>query len=432
MSSFYFHEIPNEIINIIIDTNPDEIYSNLFFSKEEILCVIIIIINSIFIFMPGKKQKYDLPLFITVTPALLLTMFFISSPINIAVNKVIKNFDKTKFNAEIISKKKSFYWDAKTTINNKQTVIIFLGETHRGDYLHFNGYHKNTTPNLDKEKIISFNNSISQGAYTLISTPMILTRKTVGDSGLYPEKSLISAYKEAGFETWYVSYLSRSHIGDNEINLIANEANHYIRSNVNTSTLKEILKEKSNKKLIVYKTVGSHYLYHTRYPDEYSIFKPSFTKETYSNPTIKDKEKLENSYANSILYSVDKNVSDFINVLKNEDGLVYLSFVSDHGTAIYDDGKSLYGGNTKGNFNIGQFYWFNNEYYSRYPQMIGNLASNKNKKITTECFVDTSLDLSLIQTKIRKGCSLVDPNLIETKRFVLNGGIHDYDMDITE
>lgn len=59
---------------------------------------------------------------------------------------------------------------------------------------------------------------------------MILSRKGVYDNGLFNETSIISAYKEAGYETWYVSYLSKSHIGDNEINLIANEADHYVVS----------------------------------------------------------------------------------------------------------------------------------------------------------------------------------------------------------
>lgn len=292
MSSFYFHEIPNEIINIIIDTNLDEVSSNFFFSKKEILATILIMANIIVMFFPGRYKKYDFLYFITLTPLSLVVLFFIFKPINVCAYKIVENFDKIKENSSILENKKQFYWETKSLVDDKQTVVIFLGETHRGDYLHFNGYNKNTTPKLDNENIISFNNAISQGPYTLVSTPMILTRKNVYDNGLYPEKSLISAYKEAGFETWYVSYLSKSHIGDNEINLIANEADHYIQSDVNTNILKEILNNPSSKKLIVYKTVGSHYLYHTRYPDEYDVFKPSFTEKTYTTPQLKDKEKL--------------------------------------------------------------------------------------------------------------------------------------------
>ncbi|MCV5958906.1 sulfatase-like hydrolase/transferase, partial [Escherichia coli] len=111
------------------------------------------------------------------------------------MKEINKGLSELKKNAQIIKDKKNFKWDSKSTIDDKQTVVLFLGETNRGDYLHFNGYPKNTTPNLDKENLVSFKNTISQGAYTLVSTPMILSRKGVYDNGLFNETSIISAYK---------------------------------------------------------------------------------------------------------------------------------------------------------------------------------------------------------------------------------------------
>lgn len=57
MSSFYFHEIPNEIINIIIDTNLDEVSSNFFFSKKEILATVLIMANIIVMFSLGDIKN---------------------------------------------------------------------------------------------------------------------------------------------------------------------------------------------------------------------------------------------------------------------------------------------------------------------------------------------------------------------------------------
>ena len=429
MTSWYFHQVPNEIINIILDTNPDEINSNFFFSTKEIIGLLIIACNFLFILIGKRDSKFQLRHFY-IFIILFVSLLIAFKPLGLALKEINKGLSELKKNAQIIKDKKNFKWDSKSTINDKQTVVLFLGETNRGDYLHFNGYPKNTTPNLDKENLVSFKNTISQGAYTLVSTPMILSRKGVYDNGLFNETSIISAYKEAGYETWYVSYLSKSHIGDNEINLIANEADHYVVSDVNVNTLEKILNNKSKKKLIVYKTIGSHYLYHTRYPSNYDVFKPSFNEKTYSTPSLKDKDKLENSYANSELFSVDKQISDFINVLKNTDGLAYLSFISDHGTAIYDDGKSLYGGNTKGNYNIAHFFWFNDLYHKQHPELIQKLSINKDKKITSECFVDTSLELSFIESKIKKGCSLLNDKFIEKQRLVKNGKVYDFDQDL--
>lgn len=435
MTSFYFYQIPNEIINILFDTNIDEIKGNLYFSDFE--CYGIIIIASIFSFIFLLSMYKDNKK-INLMSALQLCVFFsvisfTQNPLSNEFYFFIKNKDNITQNINIIKERNLFKWHSNSYESEKQTIVIFLGETHRGDFLSINGYKKPTTPKLENQNIISYSNAISQAAYTLQSTPMILSRKNItNDKYIFNETSLISAYKEAGFKTWYVSYLSPTHIGDNEINIIANEADEYIRSNVNRKTLTNILSDNANKKLIIYKTVGSHYLYHTRYPESFNIFQPSFSKRDYTTPTLNDKEKLENSYSNSILYSVDYQVNEFIELLKNEKGLTSLSFISDHGTSIYDDEISLYGGNTKGNYRIGLFFWFNDEYIEKFPDEISILKINKDKKITSFYFFDTMLHIGKIETPYTKGASLFESPLIEKKRNIINKDIFDFDKDITK
>ncbi|MGJ7326295.1 phosphoethanolamine transferase [Morganella morganii] len=431
MTGFYFHEIPYEIISILYDTNQDEIKSGMHFDRTEKIAILICTINFVFLFLRQESKQKNITK--TIMPILILIMFFsaTSNPISITAKTIYNNKLSIEKAIDTLNTRKSFLWGSKSYENEQQTVVIFLGETHRGDYMSINGYNKKTTPRLETKDIISFDNAISQGAYTLISTPMILTRKNVTDSGIFPEKSIISAFKEAGYETWYISYLSKSHIGDNEINIIANEADHYIRDGVDNNVLKSILSAKSNKKLIVYKTIGSHFTYHTRYPSSYEIFKPAFTEETYKTPSIDDIELLKNSYENSILFSVDKHISDFIEILDKEKGLVSLSFVSDHGTSIYDNGKSLYGGNTEGNYNIGLFFWFNDHYKNKYSDDIMALKNNKHKKVSSEYFVDTMLEIGKIKTEKTKGRSLLEENLIEHDRMVINKNIYNYDKEIS-
>lgn len=435
MTSFYFYQIPNETINIVFDTNIDEIKNNLYLSSYEFYGIAIIAITFIFIlFLSIYKDNKK----INIVSTLQLCTFFsiillTNNPLSSEICFFMKNKDSIRKNIDIIKERNLFKWDSDSYELEKQTVVIFLGETHRGDFLSINGYKKSTTPRLEKQNIISYSNAISQAAYTLQSTPMILSRKNITDDKyIFNETSLISTYKEAGFKTWYVSYLSPAHIGDNEINIIANEADEYIRSNVNKKTFTNILSDNSNKKLIIYKTVGSHYLYHTRYPEKFNIFQPSFSRKDYTSPTLNDKEKLENSYSNSILYSVDYQINEFIEILKNEKGLVSLSFISDHGTAIYDDEFSLYGGNTKGNYRIGLFFWFNDEYIDKFPKDILLLKINKDKKITSFYFFDTMLHIGKIETPYIKGANLFESPLIEKKRNVINKDIFDFDKDITK
>lgn len=431
MSGFYFHQIPLEIISIVYDTNLDEIKSNSYFDNLELWGMVISFIPLILLrckFVSFSKKVISL-LFILFL--LIVFSLRVNNPVFQTFDKVIKDRLSIAETLNRLEYRNKFKWGASSFEMEPQTVVLFLGETHRGDYLSINGYPKDTTPRLLERKVISFSDAISQGPATLVSTPMILSRKDVADKGIYSEKSLISAFKEAGFETWYISYLSNTHIGDNEINIIANEADHYIRSSVSNDTLKKVLSNSAKKKLIVYKTVGSHYLFHTRYPKKYQdLFQPAFDEKSYKTPSLKDKEKIENSYLNSIRFSVDDQVSDFIDILSKESGLVSLSFVSDHGTSIYDDGISLYGGNTKGNYNIALFFWFNDSYKKKYPYDIDLLNENKHRKVSAKYIVDTMFHIGKLKTEKNKGFSLFEKNLLEKPRLVINKDVYNYDIDL--
>ena len=297
--------------------------------------------------------------------------------------------------------------------------------------MHINGYNKNTTPRLEKDNIISFSNMISEAPCTIQSTPMILSRKRVHDRYPIAEKSIISAFNEAGFKTWYVSYLTKSHIGDSEINLIANEANEYKVSSVNVNTLEELLSDTSNRKFIVYKTIGSHPLFHDRYPKNFNIFKPSFSDVKYYNPTSskKDKELYVNSYDNSLLYSLDYQVHEFLSVLKKVSGEVIFIFCSDHGTPLLDDDKTLTYGNIRGNYSIAQFYWFNEEYRANYSYFVSELEKSKHWNLTSEYLMDTILTLSHISSSVLKGKNIIGlkESELSPRNVYFNGKIFDYD-----
>jgi glucan phosphoethanolaminetransferase (alkaline phosphatase superfamily) len=293
-----------------------------------------------------------------------------------------------------------------------------------------NGYERKTTPLLEGEGVISFSAAISQAPNTIRSTPLILTRKTPQDGASFPEKSLITAFKEAGFKTWYVSYLTKANLGDDAVNIIANEADQYITASPRNDVMDHIRSDGAKKKLIVYKTVGSHFPYHIRYPRQFEIWRPTFTVDTYKNPTIEDRQKLVNAYDNSLRYSVDGHAMMFLDHLKKEDGLAFLAFISDHGTAIFEDGKSLYGGASRANYNIGLFFWFNEAYKRLHAPLVDALAGNRRKRVSAFCFLDTMFDLGFISTEKRKGCSLLDSNPDSHKRLVQAKVVLDYDVDI--
>lgn len=436
----HLNDILGDAIAILLATNTGEVFSFLdnfklkYFSKIA-LPILGIILYCYQAVLPaknysGRKIKV-LFSFSLISLSILLCMP--KFPINITVSsipQIIKNIDVTE---EYLQEKEKFHWNAVSNVKENSTVVIILGETTRGDHMYINGYSRNTTPNLATEDIISFKNAISIGAHTLASTPYMLTRKEVSENWigkLWPEKSLISAFKEAGYETYYISYLSNVHSGDNAINQIVNEADHYIRRPDGSKDydiagipiIEDILtKDLHCKKLIIYKLIGSHYNFHDRYPNDFDKFQPSFKKIEFKGPNPNHKDTFINTYDNSILYT-DFVVSQILSLLKKQSGETSLSFISDHGISIYEDGKTLYVNSKKANYNIACFFWFNDEVKERIgDNKIQRLKNNIGKPIDQTYFIDTVFDISGLESEKKVRKSLFDNLSDDDNRFVFQG-----------
>lgn len=320
--------------------------------------------------------------------------------------------------------RQDFKWDAVASVKGRQTVVLILGETTRGDHMQVAGYPRETTPQLSKENLIVFKDAISIGYHTLLSTPFMLTRKPVVKNniyGLFGETSIISAFKEAGFKTYYVSYLKPIVKGDNAINQIVAEADVYIQrplawggaqDSLYLPIVKQLIENgKDEKKLIVVKLIGSHFNYQDMYPKEFDKFQPSFKTSTYIGPDPSKKDVFINTYDNSILHTdyVVSTIIGYLKTTKNED--VLLSFISDHGTSIYEDGKTLYGGMKKANYNAAMFFWFGDKATKRLSKEISIMRENAEKPIDSTHFVDTILSLSGVATPKKVGKDLLSDRL---------------------
>lgn len=418
-----------ESLSILMDTNIDEASS--FFENITVrqLFPLIGLLSIFFLFSPlsckNKKINIIIP-FISV-PLMIYFISYNGLAIKKSVQSLIESIALIKENKSSIENIKKFTWNARTDSKGKRTVVIILGETTRGDHFGINGYNRDTTPLLKNQNLINFTNTISNGSHTLSSTPLILTRKILTQDNLnelWPEKSLISAYKEAGYKTFYISYMPKIQKGDGAINQIVNEADHYIqrdkgstfaatKDEIGIDIIDNIIKnDNSEKKLIIYKLVGSHFNFQYRYPDNFEIFKPSYTSIEYKSPTLKDKEILTNTYDNSIVYT-DYVVSSIIDNLKKIDGDVTLSFISDHGIAILEDNESVYYGKKriKANYSIPLFFWLNDIATNRLGDKINNLKKHTSEHIDGSYFLDTQLTLSDIYTPKVKNRNLFDDHI---------------------
>lgn len=295
----------------------------------------------------------------------------------------------------------------------RQIFVLLIGESSRPDRWQLNGYKRETNQRLSiQQNVISFPDMISHWAWTRMSVPILLTRKPASNSQPYfAEKSLITAFREAGFQTYWLSTQSPLGPHDSAIAMHAQEAHEYRFLNPTSyqqqgtyddallDPFQKIIARNEPKQLIVLHTLGSHYNYGHRYPPAFDIFKPSL--QGHPHPVLQNKEQkteMNNAYDNSVRYT-DHVIADVINKLEKTGQVASLLYVSDHGENLFDNecGKSGHGHNTEHDFRIASIFWHSNSYEQRYPKKIQNVRKHARSPLSTSMTFHSMLDLADIR-----------------------------------
>lgn len=283
-------------------------------------------------------------------------------------------------------------------------VVFVLGESLSTKNMQINGYQRHTTPYICKEKnLISFSNIYSEYGYTHESVPYILTRADHEHPDLgYEERSFISLFKRAGFQTtWLANQESISTFVYfmNECDTLVNVSNGkslFIFSKWLDEDIlphyKNILNEYYTKKFLLVHTVGSHWYYNNHYPDSFKRFTPVTNSKVVSSNSH---EEMLNAYDNSILYS-DYIWHLLINELRDDNAI--LIYLSDHSENMGEDGHYTHGdGDWPAQHYPGCFVWYSDKYKSLYPEKITHLYQNKDKEYNTSFLFHSILDAADIQ-----------------------------------
>jgi glucan phosphoethanolaminetransferase (alkaline phosphatase superfamily) len=352
--------------------------------------------------------------------------------------------------AELGRSSSSFTFKARQAEGNgePQVVVLVLGESSRYDRWSLNGYERETNPLLGKESnLVALPDVITSVSATRLSVPVIISRKPAMQSlkDGFAEKSFITAYKEAGFKTYWLSNQISFGQFDTPVSVFAKEADVIQFLNLGGFTnnsnfdqilfdpLKHALADPAPKKLIVLHTLGSHWNYSQRHPKEFDKWQPSLygvNKPAYTD--LKIKPQLNNSYDNSILYT-DWFLSQVIGTLKEKQVAASMLYVADHGQTLYDGTCRLafHGHNTQFEFHVPAFVWYSDQYQERYPDKVQQLIKHKKARLATENMFHTMLDMADIRYEgERLDWSFLNPKFKQHKRYVDSYGWTNYDNAI--
>jgi glucan phosphoethanolaminetransferase (alkaline phosphatase superfamily) len=326
-----------------------------------------------------------------------------------------------------------------------ETVVLVLGESSRYDRWSLNGYARDTNPLLKQEaNLVTLPDIITAVSATRLSVPVIISRKSATQSlkDGFSEKSFITAYKEAGFKTFWLSNQISFGQFDTPVSVFAREADVIEFLNLggftNNSNFDQVLfdpfrnalADGAPKKLIVVHSLGSHWNYSHRYPKQFDTWQPSLygiDKPVYTDTKIKP--QLNNSYDSSILYT-DWFLAQLIERLKQSAQRTSMVYVSDHGQTLYDKTCNLafHGHNTQYEFHIPAFVWYSDQYRARYPGKVEQLGLHSRARLATENMFHTLLDLGDIRYAGEKlEWSFLNSQFKQHKRYVDSYGWTNYD-----
>lgn len=291
----------------------------------------------------------------------------------------------------------------------REVYVLVIGETSRAFNWSLYGYDRQTNPYLSADTgLVVCRDVLTQANITHRIVPIILSAASAENYNvIYDQKSLISAFKEAGFKTCFLSNqgANRSFIdyfaaeADTLISLRQNDNNRAVNP-YDTDLLPELDKlihNTTDNLCIVLHTYGSHFEYNMRYPKAFSQFTPDQARRL----SVQNRQAYVNAYDNSILYT-DYFLHQIIEQLRKSDCCTAMLYLSDHGEDIMDDSRSMFLHcspiPTVYQLYVPFLFWFSDGYASIYPDKVGHALQNSCKPFASNVVFHSFIDLADIQT----------------------------------
>ena len=337
---------------------------------------------------------------------------------------------------------KDFKFDAKkeNQAGQREIYVLVVGEASRADNWSLGGYERETNPYLSTTPgIVFYKDAITQANATHKSVPLILSAATAENyDEIYRQKSILEAFKEAGFTTLFLSNQTPNRTftdyfaakADHHVNIRpASTGGLYTTNNYDTHMLpllRHYIDSIPGNLFIVMHTYGSHFNYRERYPREFAYFTPDDATEV----EVKNRQQLINAYDNSIRYT-DYFLHSLINLLDSTNACTAMYYSPDHGEDLLDDSRKRFlhasPHPTYYQLHIPYMLWFSTSYQNAFPQAYEAAIQNLPKPVSTNAAFHTLLDMASIRTPyLNQARSLVNPNFAIEKRMYLN----DYDQPV--
>lgn len=361
-------------------------------------------------------------------------------PVNVCYNLVLA-IERSNATAKYEQTSAGFSFNASSVhpADSSEVYVLVIGETARATSFGIYGYNRDTTPLMKHiPGLTAFNHTLTQSNTTHKSVPMLLSAADASNyDRIYRERSIITAFREAGFHTAFFSNQKPNH---SFIDIFGMEANDwkFIKngpqgaSNTPDEELLPLIAKKLSegyKKLfIVIHTYGSHFNYRERYPSSMAFFKPDDATEAKAV----NRPQLINAYDNTIRQT-DRLLAEIISMLGKSGAMSAMLYTSDHGENIFDDNRRLFLHASPVpsyyDLHVPFIVWTSQSYITEFPNITKSLTTNRTKDVENSVTTfHTMLHLAGIKTKYRRdSLSVASRHYFSGRRHYLN----DHNLPVT-
>lgn len=361
-------------------------------------------------------------------------------PVNVCYNLVLA-IERSNATAKYEQTSAGFSFNASSVhpADSSEVYVLVIGETARAASFGIYGYNRDTTPLMkNMSGLTAFSHALTQSNTTHKSVPMLLSAADASNyDRIYRERSIITAFREAGFHTAFFSNQKPNH---SFIDIFGMEADEwkFIKngpqgaSNTPDEELLPLIAKKlseGHKKLfIVIHTYGSHFNYRERYPSSMAFFKPDDATEAKAV----NRPQLINAYDNTIRQT-DHLLAEIISMLGKSGTMSAMLYTSDHGENIFDDSRKLFLHASPVpsyyDLHVPFIVWTSQSYITEFPNITKSLTTNRTKDVENSVTTfHTMLHLAGIKTKYRRdSLSVASRHYFSGRRHYLN----DHNLPVT-
>jgi heptose-I-phosphate ethanolaminephosphotransferase len=304
-----------------------------------------------------------------------------------------------------------------------ELYVLVIGESARPDHWSIDGYRRETSPRLAGERNLVFlRDVVATASLTSISVPSMMSLAPVSDwQAVESQRSIVSAFREAGFDTAWFSTQEVSHWSGIIHNLAgeAGQRRYFERGHdsVLVDQVRALLAPPAGPRraFIVLHTKGSHSDYEKRYPPKFRRF-----PETGGTRA----ENLVSAYDNSILYT-DWVLAELIGILRARGGPALLVYASDHGENLLDDDEGLvgHGFNNRYDLPTAAFVWLSDDMVGRSPEKLAAARAHASAPLSLTNLAHSLLDAAGIEAHgLDRSHSIFSDRFEEAPRLCRVGG----------